>query len=43
MKVKKIVKEMYMACVTHDVAKEKELWLKAIKKSLKHKNTTAIK
>jgi len=43
MKVKEIIKRMYKACVEHNAKKEKKLWLKAIKKSLKKKNTTAIK
>lgn len=40
MKVKKILKEMYSACIIGDTVREKILWLKAIKKSLnirKHK------
>jgi hypothetical protein len=43
MKVKNIIKKMYQACIDHDVVKEKKLWLKALKKSLKKKNTTSIK
>jgi hypothetical protein len=43
MKVRKIVKKMYQACISHDVVKEKKLWLKALKKSLKHKHTHVIK
>jgi hypothetical protein len=43
MKVKKLVKKMYEACVNHDAVKEKKLWFKAMKKSLKHKHTEAIK
>lgn len=43
MKIKKLIKKMYKACVKHNLKKEKKLWLKAIKKSLKKKNTTAIK
>jgi len=43
MKVKKILKEMYLACVTGDIVQEKIMWLKAIKKSLKHKKTHSIK
>jgi hypothetical protein len=34
---------MYQACLNHDKVKEKKLWLKALKKSLKHKNTEVIK
>jgi hypothetical protein len=43
MKVKKIVKSMYAAIFAKDLEEEKRLWLKAIKKSLKGKNTQAIK
>ena len=43
MKVQTIVKKMYKACINHDVIKEKKLWLKALKKSLKHKHTEVIK
>jgi len=43
MKVRKIVKKMYQACINHDRVKEKKLWLKALKKSLKHKHTHVIK
>lgn len=42
MKVKKIIKKMYEACVNHDTVKEKKLWLKALRKSLKHKHTEVI-
>ena len=34
---------MYQACLNHDKVKEKKLWLKALKKSLKHKNTNVVK
>jgi hypothetical protein len=43
MKVQKIVRKMYQACIHHDVVKEKKLWLKALKKSLRHKHTQVIK
>ena len=43
MKVKKIVMKMYLACINHDRVKEKKLWLKALKKSLKHKNTNVVR
>jgi hypothetical protein len=43
MKVKTLLHKMYKACVEHDKVKEKKLWLKAIRKSLKHKHTEAIK
>lgn len=42
MKVKKILKKMYKACVEHNKEKEHKMWLKAIKKSLQHKRTQAI-
>ena len=42
MKTKKLVKKMYEALVTHDKVKEKKLWFKALKKSLKHKHTHVI-
>ena len=43
MKVKKLVMKMYLACINHDRVKEKKLWLKALKKSLKHKNTNVVR
>jgi hypothetical protein len=43
MKVKTLVKKMYQAILNHNEKKEKKLWFKALKKSLKHKNTQAIK
>jgi len=43
MKVKNILREMYKACVDGDVVRERILWLKAIKKSLKGKRTHGIK
>ena len=43
MKVEKLIKKMYKACVEHDVVKEKKLWLKALKKSLQHKHTEVIR
>lgn len=42
MKIKKLTRKMYLACVRHQKKKQKKLWLKAIKKSLKHKHTQAI-
>lgn len=43
MKVKEIVRKMYQAILKHNEKKEKRLWLKAIKKSLKHKRTQIIR
>lgn len=43
MKVKKLVQEMYVAIIAKDKEKEKKLWFKALKKSLKHKHTQAIR
>jgi hypothetical protein len=34
---------MYKAIIDHDEKKEKKLWLKALKKSLKNKHTQIIK
>ena len=43
MKLKKITKIMYIACISGDVETEKNLWQKAIKKSLKGKPTQGIR
>lgn len=43
MKVKKLLKELYGACVAHDKEAEKKFWKKLLKKSLKHKKTQAVK
>jgi hypothetical protein len=43
MKVRKIVKKMYQAILNHDKVKEKKLWFKALKKSLKHKHTQMVR
>lgn len=43
MKVQKIVKKMYQAILAHDLVKEKKLWLKTLKKSLKHKHTEVVR
>ena len=42
MKVRKIVQKMYAAILENDREAEKALWLKALKKSLKHKKTYNI-
>jgi hypothetical protein len=43
MKVKKLMKELYKACIEGDTMRERVLWLKSIKKSLKGKKTQGIK
>jgi hypothetical protein len=43
MKVKKLVQKMYAAIIEGNKKKEKRLWFKALKKSLKNKNTQIIK
>ena len=43
MKINKILKKMYDACINHNKVKEKKMWFKALKKSFKHKNTYAVK
>jgi hypothetical protein len=43
MKVTKIIKKMYGAILVHNLKKEKKLYKKLLKKSLKGKNTTAVK
>ena len=42
MKVKKIVKRYYKACLNRDKSLQFELYQKLLKKSLKHKHTEAI-
>jgi hypothetical protein len=43
MKIKKLMKELYQACIEGDTMRERILWQKAIKKSLKHKKTHGIR
>jgi hypothetical protein len=43
MKVKKLIKKHYKACVQHDAEQEKKTWLKLLKKSLDHKHTESVK
>lgn len=38
MKWPKLLNEMYQACLAHDKDKEKELFLKALKKNIKSRN-----
>ena len=42
MKVKKIVKRYYKACLNNDKARQFKLYKKLLNKSLKHKHTEAI-
>lgn len=34
---------MYEACIKHDAQKEKKMWFKALKKSIKHKHTEVVR
>jgi len=43
MKVKKLVRKMYRACIRHNTKKEKKLWFKILRKSLQHKHTEVVK
>lgn len=43
MKVKKLIRKLYKACVRHDDAKERRLWKKIMRKSLEHKHTQAVR
>jgi hypothetical protein len=43
MKVKELIKKLYEAEIKHDTPLIKKLWLKLLKKSLKHKHTEAVK
>ena len=43
MKVKKLIKKMYKAIARGDKERERKLWFKALKKSLKHKHTEVIR
>ena len=42
MKVKKLVKRLHIAILLGQSKKEKKLYMKILKKSLKGKNTTAV-
>ena len=42
MKIEKLVKKLNQAEVEHKVNRAKELWLKILKKSLKHKHTERV-
>ena len=43
MKVNKLIMKMYKAILKGDKNKERRLWFRAMRKSLKHKHTEAIK
>lgn len=43
MKLKKLIKKLYEACVTGDVESQRLLWRKTLAKSVKHKKTHTIK
>jgi hypothetical protein len=43
MKVNKLIKKLYEKIVSHDKKGEKKLWFKILKKSLKGKDTQAVK
>jgi hypothetical protein len=43
MKVKKLIMKLNQAEFQHNLVKVKELWLKLLKKSLKHKHTEAVR
>ena len=43
MSTRKLIQALYSACVNKDKNKERDLWFKALKKSLKHKKTFAVK
>ena len=43
MKVKKLILKMHKAILKRDNALEKKYWLKLLRKSLKQKNTQAVR
>lgn len=43
MKVKELIKKLHKAIVERNSDKEKKVWFKILKKSLKHKHTEAVK
>jgi hypothetical protein len=43
MKTKELINKLYEAAIKGDSEKEKKIWLKVLKKSLKHKKTYAVK
>jgi hypothetical protein len=42
MKVNKLIRRMYKAILKGNKAKEKRLWIKSLRKSIKHKHTEAV-
>jgi hypothetical protein len=43
MKIRKLRKKLYKAIFNHDLTKEKNIWFKILKKSIKHKHTEDIR
>ena len=43
MKVKKLILKLNRAEIDHNLNKAKKLWVRLLKKSLKHKHTEAVK
>ena len=43
MKLRKLRKNLYKAICEHKLDKEKKVWLKILKKSVKHKHTEDIR
>ena len=42
MKVKKLIRRLYKAILQHNAMKEKKIYMKLLRKSLKHKKTQAV-
>ena len=42
MKLRKLRKKLYVAIFRHDVKREKKIWYKILKKSIKHKHTAGV-
>jgi len=42
MKLRKLRKKLYKAIFRHDLAKEQKVWVKILKKSIKHKHTEDV-
>jgi len=43
MKLRKLRRKLYVAIFRHDVKREKKIWYKLLKKSIKHKHTEDIR